>query len=338
MIKGAVIGFGRMGITHFSILNTHPAVSMVGVCDPSSFVVRAFERHTSVRGFTDSRRLFDSAALDFVVIATPTSSHHELVKQALARGVHVFVEKPLTLHGLDSQQIVEDSGRSGLVNQVGYVNRFNEVFLAAKELLSAGVLGAVHHFRCAMYAPTVLRESRGGWRGERKTGGGCLLDFASHGIDLVQFMFGTPHHVAGSSMHSIHSRGADDAVYSNFLYRNGMSGHIAVNWSDGSYRKPAYRIEVEAANGRLGVDQHGYKLFLSREPQGSDYIAGWNVRAATDLTRPVRFYLRGNEFTRQLDYFVERVASLDTTNINSFSSAAATDKLTQDILDDAGVG
>lgn len=327
-----------MGITHFSILNTHPAVSMVGVCDPSSFVVRTFEQQTSVRGFTDSGSMFDSAHLDFVVIATPTSSHLELVRQALAHRVHVFVEKPLTLRGLDSQGIVEDFRRSGLVNQVGYVNRFNEVFLAAKEVLRSGVLGNIHHFRCAMSAPTVLRESRGGWRGERRTGGGCLLDFASHGIDLVQFMFGTPHHVAGSSIHSIHSRGADDAVYSNLLYQGGLSGHIAVNWSDGSYRKPAYRIEVEAANGRLCVDQHGYRLFLSREQDNGEYIVGWNVRAATDLTRPVRFYLRGNEFTRQLDYFVERVAALDTTNISSFSSAAMTDKLIQNILDDAGAG
>lgn len=53
MLKGAVIGFGRMGIAHFAILNTHPAVRMTAVCDTSSFVVKNLEKYTGVRGFTD---------------------------------------------------------------------------------------------------------------------------------------------------------------------------------------------------------------------------------------------------------------------------------------------
>lgn len=262
MLKGAVIGFGRMGITHFAILNTHPSVTMAAVCDTSSFVVKNFQRQCGVQSFTHAGQMFDSVALDFVIVATPSSSHHQMISEAFKRGIHVFAEKPLTLVALDSERLGEESARTKLVNQVGYVNRFNEVFVAVKELLISGVLGEVHHFCCAMYSPTVLREPKGGWRGQRKTGGGCLLDFASHGIDLVHFLFGEPDRMAGSALRSIYSHDSEDAVYSTFLYREGLSGHLSVNWSDESYRKPAYRFEIEATNGRLSADQHAYKLFL----------------------------------------------------------------------------
>jgi predicted dehydrogenase len=337
MLKGAVIGFGRMGITHFAILNTHPSVKMAAVCDTSTFVVKNFQRHAGVRGFTDAHQMLDSVALDFVIIATPSPSHYQMISEALARGLHVFAEKPLTLAAIDSERLSDDATSAQLVNQVGYVNRFNEVFGAVKEVLTSGVLGEVHHFRCAMYAPTVLREPKGGWRGRRKTGGGCLLDFASHGIDLVHFMFGPPDRIAGSAIRNIYSRDAEDAVYSTLLYRGGLSGHLSFNWSDESYRKPAYRFEVEATNGRLSADQHAYKLYLRKPPSDSPYKCGWNVRYATDLSQPVRFYLRGNEFTRQLDYFIDKVCARDTSNINSFVSASATDKTIQAILNDAGI-
>lgn len=337
MLKGAVIGFGRMGITHFAILNTHPSVTMAAVCDTSSFVVKNFQRLSGVHGFTDADQMFDSIAPDFVIIATPSSSHHDMINESFKRGVHVFVEKPLTLAALDSERLGEEAVQTKLVNQVGYVNRFNEVFVAVKELLVSGALGEIHHFRCAMYSPTVLREPKGGWRGQRKNGGGCLLDFASHGIDLVHFLFGKPHRIAGSALRSIFSRDTEDAIYSTFLYRDGLSGHLSVNWSDESYRKPAYRFEIEATNGRLSADQHDYKLYLRKPPSDSPYKSGWNVRYATDLSQPARFYLRGNEFSNQLDYFIEKMQALDTSNVNSFASAAETDRTIQTILNDAGV-
>jgi len=335
-LKGAVVGFGRMGITHCAILNTHSLVSMAAVCDTSSFMVGNFQKHTGIPGFADALRMFDAVALDFVVVATPTPSHHQIAREAFDRGVHVFVEKPLTLTASDSERLSLDAARAKLVNQVGYVNRFNEVFVAVKEVLTSGTLGEVYHFRCDMCAPTVLREPKGGWRGKRNTGGGCLMDFASHGIDLIHFFFGAPDRIAGSAVRRIYSQETEDAVYSTFLYHHGLSGHLAVNWSDESYRKPAYRIEFSGSNGRIAADQHGYRLYLRRSPAGSQYQSGWNVRHATDLNRPVRFYLRGNEFTSQLDYFIDKIRAGDTSNINSFASAAATDKTIQAILNDAG--
>src|SRR5690242_7169641 len=121
MLSGAVIGFGRMGITHFAILNSHPAVRMTAICDSSSFVARNFEKHTSVRAFSTVDDMLKSVELDFAVIGVPTVAHYEAIDRCLKHGLHVFVEKPFTLSLEEGERLVEMARRTGLVNQVGYV-------------------------------------------------------------------------------------------------------------------------------------------------------------------------------------------------------------------------
>ncbi|GAH61937.1 unnamed protein product, partial [marine sediment metagenome] len=79
MLKGGVIGFGRMGVTHYSILNTHPDVQFVAVCDSSKFILKNLKRYTSLKLFTDYRKMLDEVEIDFVIVATPTIYHTEIV-------------------------------------------------------------------------------------------------------------------------------------------------------------------------------------------------------------------------------------------------------------------
>ena len=72
MIKGGFIGFGRMGITHFSILNTHPSVNITAVCDQSKTMLGIIKRDVGVATYTDYRQMIEDADLDFVVISTPS--------------------------------------------------------------------------------------------------------------------------------------------------------------------------------------------------------------------------------------------------------------------------
>ena len=84
MLKGGLVGFGRMGITHYSILNTHPVVEFVAVCESSKFMAQNLSRHTPVRVFSEYEKMFDEVEMDFVIIATPTASHAEVVEAAMA--------------------------------------------------------------------------------------------------------------------------------------------------------------------------------------------------------------------------------------------------------------
>ena len=82
MLKGAVIGLGKMGIVHFSILNTHPDVAFAAACDASKLVARQFGRHMGIPAFTDCVEMLDLVELDFVLVATPSWSHVDISSTA----------------------------------------------------------------------------------------------------------------------------------------------------------------------------------------------------------------------------------------------------------------
>ena len=95
MIKGAVIGLGKMGISHAAIVGAHPDVDLISVCDSSSLVLEAFNKFSTTKTYSDYKKMIDHVPLDFVIVATPTKYHYEMVKYALDKGLHVFCEKPL---------------------------------------------------------------------------------------------------------------------------------------------------------------------------------------------------------------------------------------------------
>ena len=334
MLRGAVIGFGRMGLTHFSILNNHPDVHFVAVCDSSSFMLKNCLEQLSLEIYKDYRKLVDKSHLDFVIVSTPTSSHASIVKYALANDIHVFVEKPFTLSTNEGQEIVNMLNGKKLVNQVGYVNRFHEVFNEVKKQIDEGLIGELCHFKCEMYGPTVLRPTKASWRSKKREGGGCLYDFSSHCIDLINWYYGLPNKVIGTVLKSIYSKAVEDAVFTTFVYNNGMTGQLIANWSDASYRKTVYKIEILGKKGKITADLHAYKVFLDEEGSNNGFSKGWNARYITDYSDSVRFYVRGNEFTRQLDYFIDCILGKETNNIATFADALIADRIIESILRD----
>lgn len=335
MLRGGFIGFGRMGITHFSILNSHDSVEIVSVCDSSKTLMNILGKYADIKTYSDYHEMIDKEELDFVIVSTPSGSHAEVIKAALDHNLHTFSEKPFTLTPEEGKDVLALLQGKNLVNQVGYVNRFNEVFVEVKRLLDAGVIGEVKNFSSEMYGPTVLKDSKGNWRGKQKMGGGCMYEFASHCIDLVVYLMGQPEKIAGSIMQSIYSSGVDDLVISNFIYNNGCSGTIMVNWSDETYRKPTNILNVFGTKGKIIADKHMYKIYLKEPNTEYGFHEGWNTRYITDFAKSVRFYVRGNEFTSQLDYFIDCIKENRFDNISSFDEAHKTDVIMDNIRQDA---
>jgi predicted dehydrogenase len=333
-LRGGVVGFGRMGLTHYSILNSHPRVEFRAVCDESTFMRRNIEKHLKVKTYGDHDQMLANTDLDFVIVATPTGAHAPVVSSALERGLHVFVEKPLTLNSRDGQRLVDMTRTLSVVNQVGYVVRFNDVMMQVKRLLAARALGDLIHYKLEMYGPTVLREPTS-WRGRKAEGGGCLYDFASHSIDLATYLFGPAARPLGTVMQSIYTKDAEDAVYTTLMYPDGLRGSLLINWSDPAYRKPSYKLEVIGRAGKLIADLHAYKVFFRTTPDVAGFLAGWNTRYVTEFAEPVRVYLRGYEFTRQLDYFVDCMLEGHPAEMCSFADGLATDRLMESMVADA---
>jgi predicted dehydrogenase len=333
MLKGSIIGMGRMGITHFSILNNHPDVQFVSICDSSNFILKNFERQTGIQIFTNYKKLINMSLPDFVIICTPTSSHAEITRYALEHNIHVFVEKPFTLNCREGKELVDLAQQRKLVNQVGYVNRFGEVFCKVKKHISDGLIGDLMHFRFEMHGPTVTKPTKASWRSKKNEGGGCLYDFSSHCFDLINFYFGMPDLSLGSILKKIYSEDVEDAVYTNFIYNSGLTGQLMANWSDASFRKPLYKVEIQGRKGKIIADQHAYKVFLMVPDRQGDFDLGWSTRYITEFSNNIRFYVRGNEFTKQLDYFVGSILGKENNSISTFKDALVTDQIIKKIIE-----
>ncbi|MEJ7913744.1 MAG: Gfo/Idh/MocA family oxidoreductase, partial [Chitinophagaceae bacterium] len=202
MIKVGLIGAGKMGISHLSILGAHPDVQVVGVSDTTKMVLDVLRKYSPFSCYTDYEEMIADAKPDAVFVAVPTKFHASMVKNILQKGKHVFAEKPLCLRPGEGKELVDLAARSNLVNQVGYHNKFISTFREVKKLVDAGYLGDILHFVGESYGPVVVRAKQENWRSNPEEGGGCLLDYASHVIDLINYIIGPIAKVKGSILKS----------------------------------------------------------------------------------------------------------------------------------------
>jgi scyllo-inositol 2-dehydrogenase (NADP+) len=334
-IKLAIIGAGRMGITHYSIINSHPDVLVESIVDPSTLILAWMGKFLPVKTFKDYNELFNKTSPDAVIVCTPPNLHFPIIQKAAQKGIHIFCEKPFTTKYKEASELTRMYENSHLVNQVGYVNRFNDVFCKTKELIAKGVIGEIIRFKSEMFSCTIVdSEENSGWRSSRESGGGAIFEMASHAIDLVNFLIGKPDKVSGSSLNQIYSKNVEDAMSSTFLYKNGASGTIYVNWSDMSYRKPTNKIEIFGNRGRILADQHSLKIFLNKPNKEFNFRQGWSTLYITDLFEPVPFYVRGNEFTRQLYHFVDCIQDKGKMNKCTFKDGANALEVIENIFND----
>ena len=327
MIKVALIGAGKMGISHLSILGAHPDVQITGVSDTSKMVLDVFKKFTTFPGFTDYEQMLNEVDADAVFVAVPTKFHASMIRKVLEKGKHVFAEKPFCLSVEEGKELVEMAAARKLVNQVGYHNKFVGTFRELKRIVQGGYLGELFHFTGEAYGPVVIRPKQGNWRADPAEGGGCLMDYASHVIDLINDTVGPIQKEKGAVLKPLFSKSVDDSVSSLLELSNGLSGVLLVNWSDITYRKMSTSITVQGSKGKIICDANELKVYFNSNEFPEGYSKGWNVKYVTDLTDPVAFYLRGEEYSSQVDYFIKAVQGKVPNTINSFQSAWHTDKV-----------
>ena len=325
------MGAGKMGISHYAIVNSHPQATVAAVCDTSGYMLSVLEKYTGVATYGSYEKLIDQGGLDAILVATPTSTHFPCAKYALERNLHLFVEKPLTLSPAQSLALADLARQKKRVNQVGFHNRFIGTFREARRLARAGALGQVTNIHGSAFGQVVVQEQSSTWRSKKSEGGGCLHDYACHVVDLMNFIAGPPASVAGARMQSIFSKDVEDAVYAVFSYADGRTGVLEANWSDETYRKMSTTITLYGTKGKLVADRQELKLYLRADCGFEDYVEGWNTRYITGLQEPVGFYLRGEEYSAQIDSFVRAIESGNLGHENSFASSADTDRVLEQI-------
>ena len=324
-VRLAVVGLGKMGLSHLGIANALDEFDVVAVCDNSKFVTDVLGKVTGLKGFNDYEEVLRLEELDAVLVATPSIAHESMIRKALDRGLHVFAEKPLTLDASASSELADLAASKGVVAQVGYHNRYVGTFAEAARLLASGALGRISHVLAESYGPVVLRRTKPTWRGRAGQGGGCLHDYAAHPINLLNWMLGAPESCLGASLTRHFSAEVEDQTHALLQFPGGAIGQVSVDWSDPSVRKMTTKLSIWGERGKLYVDRTELQLFLTTKiSEPEPYGEGWSVRHITDLTPPVSYYLRGEEYSAQLEAFGRAILG-QVPQRNDFSSAAATD-------------
>lgn len=336
MIKAAIIGLGKMGMSHAAILGGLPNVELVAACDMDSLLQSAFKKLTKIQMYTDYKKMIEEVKPDCVYVVTPTKLHYDMVMFALEHGCHVFCEKPFALTVEQGEKMVAMAKAKGLVNQVGYHNRYIGTFNEMKRLLAEGVIGKPFHFMGEAYGPVVLKSKGGTWRSDKKNGGGCIEDYAAHVLNLINYVTGSNLvDCKGTQMPSIFSNEVDDAVYGSLYLANGLKGQISVNWSDDTVRKMTTSVKIEGDGGKLEADATTLKVYVKEDKPKYGFEKGWNFRYITDVTPQVDFNLRGEEYTAETQAFINSIVTGKVDERNSFETALQTDYIIKKMEEDA---
>ena len=168
MLKIAVFGAGHLGKFHLNNWLEIEDVTLVGFYDPDDKNAAIVEEKYNLKRFTNAEELLNAA--DAVDIIAPTIYHYDLCEQALRKGKHVFVEKPLANTMDEARMLVKLAKESNLKFQVGHVERFNPAFLSLKDYSLHPMFIEVH--RLAQFNP-------------RGTDVSVILDLMIHDIDIV---------------------------------------------------------------------------------------------------------------------------------------------------------
>jgi len=197
----AVIGCGDISSLHFAAIAALPGAVLVAVCDVHPDRLQTAVTEYGVPGFGDHLELFDTVRPDVIHICTPHHLHASIAIDALERGIHVVMEKPLAHTRAEGDRIVAAAERGQAKIAVCFQNRYNAPVQAAAALLASGELGAIAGASAAVMwfrgAEYYLDRP---WRGRWATGGGGLLmNQAIHTLDLLQWLVGEVSEVRGNA-------------------------------------------------------------------------------------------------------------------------------------------
>ena len=334
-IRIGIIGMGRMGLTHYSIINTHPSVEITAIADTSSMMLNMLKKLIpSLNIYEDYKDLLNSGLVDGVIVCTPSSLHYSVCKMACEKGIHVFCEKPFTTDPKLASELADMFEEKGLVNQVGYVYRFDTVFKRVKEILGEKTIGRICHVNVQFLSSTISKmQPEKGWRSKRENGGGATYEMGSHVFDLMEFFFGKPQKIVGTLMNKVYSEAVEDIAEAQVIYPEGISANIHVNWSDYTYRKPMLKIDIHGTLGKIQADLYGYKLYLREENKEKGLPAGWSVVPMNMIRDDCPFYVRGTSFTNQLYEFANAIMESRTSKGCSFRSAVDTQEFIHTIFE-----
>ena len=312
-LRLGIIGLGNMGQFHANAIAAGKITDcrLAAVCDPDG---RQLVRHLPARGFLSSSELINSGEVDAVLIATPHYSHTTIGIEALDAGLHVLIEKPLSVHKADCERLLAAHRGQKQVFAAMFNQRTDPYYLKLREMIRDDELGTIrrinwivtHWFRTAVYYAS--SSWRATWAGE---GGGVLLNQSPHQLDLWQWLFGMPTKVrAFCQFGRYHDIEVEDDVTAYFEYENGTTGVLITSTGEAPGTD---RLEIAAEKGRVIIQDDRFYWTRNEVPMSKfskESPDGFAKPQTSEMEIPIAGH--GGQHNEVLQNFVNAILSRGT--------------------------
>jgi len=301
-MKAALVGLGKMGLLHMGILNTMDEIQITAIAEKENLLAKYIKNTLpSIHIYDDYEKMLDVEDLDVLFITTPTPYHLKIIQSCVKRGINFFVEKPLTKNLKEAQTICSNLKDSKINHAVGYNVRFVDTFAKGKSLLDSEILGEVKNVKSSMYVSNIFSKPSG-WRFKKKlSGGGVLVEFGCHLIDLNSWYFGNVEKLKAETK-SVYSD-VDDFANVEMEFSSGISGNIDTSWSKKGYRIAEIKMEITGNNGKMEINQDYIDIKLKKLISPLTKLESRIYKQA--LEGNVYFDVGGPEYTKQDEHVIE---------------------------------
>jgi myo-inositol 2-dehydrogenase/D-chiro-inositol 1-dehydrogenase/scyllo-inositol 2-dehydrogenase (NAD+) len=227
-IRVCVVGAGRAGLIHAEnfALRT-PGAKLAAIADPNMRAANAaletlgvscaiYESHTEA---------LEDRGIDAFVVVTPTAFHRDVVVALASDGRHILCEKPMAMTAVECDDMIAAANKSGVVLQIGFMRRFDESYMRAKEIVAEGAVGDVVMVRSNTRGPSVPQP----WMYDIKASNGPLAEVNSHDIDTLRWFSGGEYSVIfaiGGNFRSPEAKTDYPDFYDNVVLAAGMTNGV----------------------------------------------------------------------------------------------------------------
>jgi len=265
-VRLGIVGLGNMGKAHLASIRAGKVegLKVTALCESVGTLPKLIEGE---HAFTDVNAMIHSGRIDAILICTPHFSHTTIGIEALKTGLHVLVEKPISVHKADCERLIAAHTDKKKIFAAMFNMRTNAVFKKVKDLIDSGEIGQVRrvHWEVTNWFRTNYYYATGGWRGTWKgEGGGVLMNQCPHNLDLFQWLFGMPQRVRGFCQFGrFHEIEVEDDVTAILQYDNGTTATFVTSTGEAPGKNC---LEISAEQGRVTITD-GTRIHFQRNRQ-----------------------------------------------------------------------
>lgn len=294
-LRVGVAGLGMMGRHHARAWTEVPGVELVAVADADETAVGRVTKGRTFHGYTDILRMLDEERLDALSVVVPTSLHERVAVDAMERGVAVLIEKPLASDAEAGRKIIAAAERTGAVATVGHIERFNPAVLELTQRLQDEPLGRIFQ----------VKSRRTGPMAARIRDVGVTIDLATHDIDIMRMVVGTPLvRLYAETAQQVHST-REDLFTGLFRFANDVVGLLDINWLTPTKIR---ELSVAGERGMFVVDYLTQDLFFFENSSLDARFEQLAIVTGIGEGNMIRYSIRRDEPLRaELEAFAQAV-------------------------------